>query len=485
VSVLVVDVGTSSVRTSVVRPDSSIGHVHPFQVLPSSPAPGLVELDASAIAAAVLEGAGRTLREAEDVQGVGVANQRASVIVWDRRTGEPVGPGIGWQDLRTVGACLELKAQGITLGPNESATKLAVLLDSADPGRRRDLCFGTLDTWVIWTLSGGTLHVTDSTNAGMTGLRLADGTGWDEEVLEALRIPEGVLPEVVDSSGIVGAASALEGSPVICGVAGDQQASLVGQGCTLPGTAKATFGTGAMLDCCIGDLRPSFRRRGEAGTFPICAWQRAGKITWGVEAMMLSAGTCVEWLRDELGLIQSAAGSDEIAGSCEHTEDVWFVPSFLGMGTPVWDFGARGTFVGLARGTERSQIVRAVLEGIAHRGADLLDAAESDTGLKIDRLRVDGGMSDNHTFVTALTEAIGRPVEVSPVREATTLGAGYLGGMALGIWGDESQVAATWRPIRVVEPASGEAERSSKRQRWFEARERALRLVPELSDLEF
>jgi glycerol kinase len=485
VSVLVVDVGTSSVRTSVVRPDSSIGHVHPCQVLPSSPAPGIVELDASAIAAAVLEGAERTLREAGDVQGVGVANQRASVVVWDRRTGEPVGPGIGWQDLRTVGTCLELRAQGITLGPNESATKLAVLLDSADPGRTRDLCFGTLDTWVIWTLSGGTLHVTDATNAGMTGLRLADGTGWDEEILEALRIPEGVLPEVVDSSGVVGAASALDGSPVICGVAGDQQASLVGQGCTLPGTAKATFGTGAMLDCCTGDLRPAFRRRGEAGTFPICAWQHAGNITWGVEAMMLSAGTCVEWLRDGLGLIDSAASSDEIARSSDQADDVWFVPSFLGMGTPVWDFGARGTFIGLTRDTGRSQVVRAVLEGIAHRGADLLEAAESDTGLKIDRLRVDGGMSDNHTFVSALTEAIGRPVEVSPVREATTLGAGYLGGMALGIWGDESQVAAAWRPIRVVEPASGDVERSSRRQRWFEARERALRFVPELSDLAF
>jgi glycerol kinase len=484
-SVLVVDVGTSGVRAAVVRPDSSVDHVHRIEVLPTSPAPAFVELDATAIARAVLEAAQRALHGAGEVRGVGVANQRASVIVWDRHTGEPVGPGIGWQDLRTIGTCLALKARGITLAPNESATKLAMLLDMADPERSRDLCFGTVDTWVVWTLSGGTLHVTDSTNAGVTGLRLADGTGWDEKILEALRIPEGVLPEVVDSSGMVGEASELEGAPAICGIAGDQQASLVGQGCTLPGMAKATFGTGGMLDCCIGHVRPAFNRRGEAGTFPICAWQRAQRITWGVEAIMLSAGTCVEWLRDDLGVIDSAAGSDEIAASCSDTGDVWFVPALVGMGTPVWDFGARGTFIGMTRDTGRPEIVRAVLEGIAHRGADLLEAAESDTSLEIDRLRVDGGMSANDTFVAALADAIGRPVEVSPVREATTLGAAYLAGMALGIWDGEEQVAAAWKPGHVVEPTSSGFKRSSRRDRWLAARERARRFVPELSILEF
>jgi glycerol kinase len=396
-----------------------------------------------------------------------------------------VGPGIGWQDLRTVGMCLALKEQGITLAPNESATKLGMLLDMADPERKRDLCFGTVDTWVIWTLSGGTLHVTDSTNAGVTGLRLADGTGWDERILEALRIPAGVLPEVVDSSGVVGEACVLEGSPAICGIAGDQQASLVGQGCTLPGMAKATFGTGGMLDCCIGHVRPAFIRRGEAGTFPICAWQRAGRITWGVKAIMLSAGTCVEWLRDDLGVIDSAADSEEIAASCEDTGDVWFVPALVGTGTPVWDFGARGTFVGITRDTRWPEFVRAVLEGIAHRGADLLEAAEPDTGLEIDRLRVDGGMCDNDTFVAALADAIGRPVEVSPVREATTLGAAYLAGMALGIWDGEHEVAAAWKPGRVVEPTNGDIRRAASRERWLAARERALNIVPELSALEF
>jgi glycerol kinase len=484
-SILVVDVGTSGVRSGVVRPDSSIDHVHFVEVLPTSPAPGFVELDPVAIARATLEVAQHALHGAGEVRGIAVANQRASVIVWDRRTGEPVGPGIGWQDLRTVGMCLALKEQGITLAPNESATKLGMLLDTADPERNRDLCFGTVDTWVLWTLAGGTLHVTDSTNAGMTGLRLADGTGWDDRILETLRIPERVLPEVVDSSGSVGEASVLEGSPTICGIAGDQQASLVGQGCTLPGLAKATFGTGAMLDCCIGHVRPAFVRRGAAGTFPICAWQRAGHITWGVEAMMLSAGSCMQWLRDDLGVIDSAASSDEIAASCEDTSDVWFVPALVGMGTPVWDFGARGTFVGITLGTTHSEIVRAVLEGIAHRGADLLEAAESDTGLEFDRLRVDGGMSDNSTFVAALADAIGRPVEVSSVREATTLGAAYLAGMALGIWDGEEDVAAAWKPSEVVEPTNSDVRRATNRERWFAARERALGTIPELSTLEF
>ncbi|MGH9030071.1 MAG: FGGY family carbohydrate kinase, partial [Acidimicrobiales bacterium] len=464
---------------------STIEHVHYVEVLPTSPAPTFVELDANAMAEAVLEVSRRALADAGEVQGVGIANQRASTIVWDRKTGEPVAPGIGWQDLRTVGTCLALKAQGISAAPNESSTKLAMLLDLADPQRDRDLCFGTVDTWVVWTLSGGTLHVTDSTNAGVTGLRRGDGTGWDQKVLEALRIPEQVLPEVVDSSGEVGEATVLDGSPLICGIAGDQQASLVGQGCTLEGRAKATFGTGGMLDCCVGKTRPAFPRRGDSGTFPICAWQRGGRITWGVEAIMLSAGTCIEWLRDDLGVIDTAESSDMIASGCKDTGDVWFVPALLGLGTPVWDFGARGTLVGVTRGTGRAEIVRAVLEGIAHRGADLLEAAESDTGLSIGDLRVDGGMSDNVTFTKALADATGRRVEVSPVREATTLGAAYLAGLALGVWADEQEVADAWRPGRVVEPSTGDSRRAQVRARWLEARERALRTVPELSTLDF
>ena len=477
---LVVDVGTSGVRAAIVRPDATVEHIHHREVLPSSPAPGFVEFDARLMADAVLAVAHETLAEGGPVESVGITDQRASTIVWDRATGEPVGPGVGWQDLRTVGMCLALREQGVRVAPNASATKLAFLLDMADPGRERDLCFGTVDTWVAWTLSGGALHVTDLSNAGVTGLMTTDGSGWDPKVLEVLRVPERVLPAIVDSSGAVGEAAALPGAPPIAGIAGDQQASLVGQGCTRPGLAKVTFGTGGMLDLCAGAARPAFEQRGPAGTFPIVAWRRGGAITWGIEAVMLSAGTAVEWLRDDLGVIASAAESDDVAAACTDTGDVWFVPALLGLGTPAWDFGARGTFVGLTRGTGRPEIVRAVLEGVAHRGADLVESAEADGNVKISSLRVDGGMSANRTFVQALADATARPVEVSPVLEATTLGAAFLAGLATGTWRDEDDIAATWRPKVVVEPA-----RRVDRDRWLAARDRATHWVQELSTLEF
>lgn len=479
-SVLAVDVGTSGVRASVVRPDASVGHVNYRQVLPSSPAPGFVEFDPREMAEAVLEVAAAALDGAGAVDAVGITTQRASTVVWDRSTGEPVGPGIGWQDLRTAGYCLMLQSQGIRLAPNQSATKLAVLLDIGDPDRARDLCAGTVDSWIAWTLSRGEVHVSDASNAAVTGLLHGDASGWDDSVLEALRIPRSVLPEVVDSTGVVGEASALAGAPPIAGIAGDQQASLVGQGCVRPGLAKATFGTGGMLDLCVGADRPAFPRKGPGGTFPIVAWRQAGSLTWGIEAIMLSAGSCIEWLRDDLGLLSSAAESDEVAASCTDAAGVWFVPALFGLGTPVWDYGARGTLLGLTRGSGRAEIVRAVLEGIAHRGADLLEAAEADSGLSISSLRVDGGMSANRTFTQALADAIARPVEVSAVTEATTLGAAFLAGTAVGTWSGLEEATALVRPRAVIEPV-----RRLDRERWLDARDRSLRTVPDLSNLDF
>lgn len=488
-TILVVDVGTSGVRGSIVRPDGSVEHVNYVEVLPDTPFPGLVEFDAAALAAAVLDVAGRTLSDGGPVEVVGIANQRASTIVWDRATGEPVGPAIGWQDLRTVGTCLELQAKGFRLAPNASATKVAAILDQFDPDRARaergELAFGTVDSWVAWTLSGGQLHISDATNAAVTGLVRRDGSAWDAAVLEELRIPTSMLPTIVDSTGLTGEAVALAGRPPIGGIAGDQQASLVGQGCTRPGLAKATFGSGGMLDQCIGPTRPGFASRGEAGTIPIVAWRRGGKVTWGIEAIMLSAGTCVEWLRDDLGLINTAEESDRVAAACPDTGDVWFVPALLGLGTPVWDFGARGTFVGITRGTGRPQMVRAVLEGVAYRGCDLLLAAEADSGLPIDALRIDGGMSANDVFTQALADACGRPIEISPVLEATTLGAAYLAGMAVGTWKDEQDIAGTWAPRRVVEPSISADEQGTRRERWLRARSRSETTIPELSGLDF
>jgi glycerol kinase len=247
-----------------------------------------------------------------------------------------------------------------------------------------------------------------------------------------------------------------------------------------PGLAKITFGTGGMLDVCVGEERPASVRQGPHGTFPIVAWGDRAGLTWGVEAVMLAAGTNVEWLRDDLGIIDSAEASDDVAAACETTDGVVYVPALFGLGTPTWDYGARGTLLGITRGTGRAQVVRAVLEGVAHRGADLVEAAEADAGLALDQLRVDGGMTANATFVQAVADATQRPVEVSPEREATTLGAGFLAGLAVGTWSGWDEVAASWRPRTVVEPA-----RELDRDRWREALSRATGWEPDLTAISF
>jgi glycerol kinase len=429
---------------------------------------------------AFVQTARTALAEGGPVEAIGIANQRASTIVWDRVTGEPVAPGLGWQDLRTLGDCLVFQAEGLRFAPNQSATKIRHLLDAADPERRRDLCVGTVDSWIIWTLTDGAVNVTDPSNAGVTGLFSVDSLDWDDALLAKLNIPRSAMPRVVDSSGPIAPATALEGAPMICGIAGDQQASLIGQGCVRPGPAKITFGTGGMLDLVIGPDRPVTAMRSASGTFPIVTWRRGEETMWGLEAIMLSAGTNVEWLRDDLGIIDSVAASHDIAQQCSDTDGVVYVPALLGLGTPHWDYGARGTLLGITRGTGRAHIVRAVLEGIAQRGADLVDAAEAETGVTIPSLRIDGGMSANPTFIQALANATQRSVEISPVLEATTLGAAFLAGLAVGIWNGWDDVAATWKPLRAVEP-NGEAQR----ERWAVAVDRARSWHSDLSSFDF
>ena len=478
--ILVVDVGTTGLRAAAVGPDGAVGPIRYRESPPTSPAPMFVEFDPVQMAADALDLARLVVDEVGGVQAVGIANQRTSTVVWDRATGVPVGPGISWQDVRTAGMCLALHAQGIRLAPNESATKLKFLLDLADPDRRRDLCFGTIDTWIAWTLSGGSVHVTDPGNAGCTGLFKLDASGWNHGMCAALDIPLSVLPTIVDSSGVVGHATTLPGSPPIAGLTGDQQGALLGQGCVTSGQAKVTFGTGGMLDLCLGDERPSFPRVGAAGTFPVVAWRLGGHVTWGIEAVMMSAGQAVGWLKDDLGLIETPAQSESVARQCDDSGGVMFVPALQGLGAPVWDFGARGTLLGLTRGAGRPEIVRAVLEGVAHRAVDLVEAAEADGAASIDALRVDGGMTANQVFVQALANAAQRPVEVSRVREATTLGAAFLAGLAVGVWSDVDECAATWAPGQVVSP-----KRRADRAKWLDARERARAWVPELTALEF
>lgn len=484
--VLVVDVGTSSVRAGIVSGDATVTEVVQVPVLPSSPEPGQVEFDALAIKAAVLETA-RAALATGPVDGVGIANQRATTIVWDARTGIPIGPAIGWQDLRTVINCLLLQAEGLRLAPNVSATKAQWLLDTFDPDRSagEHLRFGTMDSWIAWTLSEGHLHVTDATNAAVTGLVDRSARSWDATTLGVLGLPETMMPRIVDSTGPLGEASALEGAPPICGIAGDQQASLIGQGCVAPGQAKITFGTGGMLDMVVGPEAPDSPQRSAGGTFPIIARQRDGVPTWGLEAIMLSAGSCVEWLRDDLGIIATAEESAALAAKASGDDGVVFVPALLGLGTPSWDFGARGLLLGITRGTGRAEIARAVLEGVAQRGLDLVESAESDGGVALSSLRVDGGMTSNDVFLEILADTLGRPIEVSPVLEATTLGAGYLAGLSTGLWSDEDDVAASWSPRRTIAPQRDDASRAAARERFLEARRRAERTIPDLSGVEF
>jgi glycerol kinase len=479
VRTLVLDIGTSSVRASLLHGDGRTERELVRELLPESPADGVVQFDAAQMAATTLMLA-REVLDDDVVDGVGITNQRASTIVWDRATGEPVGPGLGWQDLRTLGECFAAREHHLRLAPNQTATKAQWLLDQADPGRTRDLVIGTVDTWIVWTLTNGATHVTDTTNAGVTGLANFALDGWSTAVLEALRIPSHALATIVASAGEIGRADALPGAPPIVAILGDQQASLAGQACVEVGQAKITFGTGGMLDQNLGARPHATDRRYPSGSFPIAAWRVDGETTWGLEAVMLAAGTNIQWLRDELGLISSASDSHRVASECASTDGVVYVPALVGLGTPAWDYGARSGFFGVTRGTSRAQVVRAVLEGIAHRGADLVEAAEADSGIAIPALRIDGGMSDNPTFVRALADAAQKPVEIAPVREATTLGAGLVAALAVGEYTSMADLALTWDPRVRIEPGD-----PPDRDRWRTAVERSRRWIPELSGIDF
>jgi glycerol kinase len=472
VTLLVIDVGTTGVRAAAVGEDGRIFHAEYREVPPSSPAPGLVEFDARTMADAALAVARATVAAAGGVDAVGIANQRSSTIAWSRATGEPVGPGLGWQDLRTVEHCKRLQSAGLLVSPNSTATKAAWLLAQCADADARDVCVGTVDSWIAWTLSEGALHVTDTSNASSSGLWSASEDDWNGDLLRTVRVPRSVLPTIVDSSAVLGEATALPGAPPIAGIAGDQQASLAGQGCVRPGMAKITFGTGGMLDLCLGEKRPAFDIVGPSGCVPAVAWRRRGASTWLLEGLTLAAGSCVEWLRDGLGLLTDTRDCHVIAASCASSEGVVFVPALVGLGTPYWDYEARGALLGLSRGTRRAHIVRAVLEGVAQRAADLVESAERDSGLAIEALRIDGGMTANATFVQAVSDATGRRVDVSSEAEATTLGAAFLAGLAIGSWKGWDDVTAAWSPARSVEPAG-----SFDRARWKDACNRAKTLA--------
>jgi glycerol kinase len=345
-----------------------------------------------------------------------------------------------------------------------------------------DILIGTVDTWLVWKLTRGAAHVTDHTNAAVTGLTVPSGLQWDDNTCAAFEISPAQLPRIVNTMGYVADASDLPGTPPIMAIAGDQQASLVGQGCITAGQAKITFGTGGMLDVYVGEHAPTQSQRSGAGTFPIVAFSRDEQLHYGTEAIMLSAGSNIEWLCHDMGLIASPEESDAVAASCASSDGVMYVPALVGLGTPYWDYGARGSLFGITRGTTRAHIVRAVLEGIAHRGADLVEAAEADSALSIQELRIDGGMSRNATFVQSLANASNRPVKVSAHAEATTLGAGFLAGAASGQWSHLDEAISTIRWAKSVDPL-GNSELG--RQQWAEAISRSRAWIPDLSALDF
>lgn len=479
---LAIDVGTSSVRTAIVDESGAVSALWQRRLTITTPQPGEVELDADEIGRVVLELVGRTLNDGGPVDVVGITNQRATTVLFDPLTGRSVGPTLGWQDLRTVFDCLSLQGEGLRLAPNQSATKLRWLLDHAARDAR-EVRFATIETWVAWLLSRGEAHVTDHSNAAITGLVDVDVSAWHEATLEVLGIDPVVLPHIVPTMGVAGLASALAGAPPITALVGDQPASLFGQSCISRG-AKITFGTGAMLNMAGDERAPSAMTRFASGCFPIVVRSTSQSMTWGIEGIALSAGAALDWAVEDLGLIDSVAASGPLAASVASSEGVTFVPALSGLGTPQWDFGARGAFYGLTFGTQRAHLVRAILEGIAHRGTDLIDAAVLETGATLDEIRVDGGMTANDVFLQALADASGRRVAVSPEREATTRGAGLMALVGAGHLG-LGDVESLWQPARVLEPSLGDDERLERRATWAQALERAGATIPALSEIRF
>ncbi len=481
VNALAIDVGSSSIRTAIVNERGVVSHVHQRPLHVATPSPGFVELDAEEITHSALELAAATLRAGGECVCVGVTNQRATTIVFDPATGVAVGPALSWQDLRTVIDCLVLQGEGLQLAPNQSATKARWLVEhAARPSR--ELRFATIETWLVWHLTRGASFVSDRSNAGVSGLVNTTLDGWDERTLSLLAIDPVMLPELVDTMCNVGPASALAGAPPITAIVGDQSASLFGQSCVRAG-AKITFGTGAMLDLVHGDHSPPTLARYPSGCYPVALRSREGVITWGVEGIVFSAGSCVEWLVD-LGLLSEVSDSERVAESVGDTAGVSFVPAFSGLGTPEWDFGARGGFFGLTRGTTRAHLVRAVLEGIAHRGADLLEAAQGEVGTSLDELHVDGGMSVNRFFVQRLADFSGHVVSVSSEREATTRGAGLMALVSAGHLTLED-VETLWSPAFVATPSLDQRERAVARDAWRSSLAKSRRTIPELSDVSF
>jgi glycerol kinase len=489
--VLALDQGTTSSRAIVFDETGAECGRAQAEFAQHFPQPGWVEHDPADIWQSQRETARAALRAANvsaaDLAAIGIANQRETTLLWDRATGAPVHAAIVWQDRRTSPLCEELKARGLEpvfraatgllLDPYFSGTKLAWLLDNVPGARvraeRGELAFGTVDTWLIWNLTGGRAHVTDYTNASRTLLFDIARLDWSDELLSALRIPRAVLPRALPSIGTFGttAASVFGAAIPIAGVAGDQQAALVGQAGFARGIAKNTYGTGSFLVLNTGTEVV----RSESGLLSTVAYAtEPGVATYALEGSIFVTGAAVQWLRDGLGLIAASSDIEQLAAQAPDTGGVYFVPAFTGLGAPHWDPYARGAILGLTRGTSRAQIARAALEAMAYQTVDVVRAMERDANVILAELRVDGGAATNDLAMQFQADMLGVDVVRPQITETTALGAAYLAGIGSGVWHDTAAVAGLWREARRFRPQMDASVRERLLAGWHRAVERAL-----------
>lgn len=487
--ILAFDQGTTSSRALVFDHGGNVRSVAQKEFRQLFPQPGWVEHDGNEIWASQLgvameaiAGAGLT---AADIVAIGITNQRETTLVWDRGTGRPICNAIVWQDRRTAGQCEQMKADwlepffrertGLVLDPYFSGTKLAWILDNVPGARvraeRGELAFGTVDSWLVWNLTGGERHVTDASNASRTLLYNIHRGEWDSDLLKALRIPAALLPEIVPSSGVCGhTAPSLFASRVpISGIAGDQQAALFGQVCDRPGTVKNTYGTGCFMLMHTGDQAVASKRN----LLTTVACRIDETIEYALEGSVFVAGAAVQWLRDGLGIIRSSGEVEALAASVPDNGGVYLVPAFAGLGAPHWDPFARGALFGLTRGSTAAHIARAALESIAFQTADLLAAMEHDAHMALPELRVDGGATSNNLLMQFQADLLGVPVVRPKDTETTALGAAFLAGLAVGYWCDRSEIAGLRQIERTFIPSMERERAEELRTRWSRALERS------------
>ena len=483
--IMALDSGTTSNRCILFDKDGRICSLAQKEFTQIFPQPGWVEHDADEIFSTQLEVAREALRNigasARDIAAIGITNQRETTVVWNKLTGRPVYHAIVWQCRRTAGYCDALRSEGWTekirsktglvIDPYFSGTKIRWILENVPGAReqaaRGELLFGTVETWLIWKLTGGRVHVTDHSNASRTMLFNIHTLQWDAEILNKLEIPGSMLPTAVPSSAVYGETEAeYFGAPImISGAAGDQQAALFGQTCFTPGESKCTYGTGAFLLMNTG----STPIRSENGLVTTIAWSLGDQVTYALEGSIFVAGAAIQWLRDELRFIESAADSEYMARKVPDTNGCYVVPAFTGLGAPYWDAYARGAILGLTRGTNKNHIIRATLDSIAYQTNDVLRAMESDAKLELSVLKVDGGAAANNYLVQTQSDISGTSVLRPRCVETTAMGAAYLAGLAVGYWKDLDEIQANWAVDRAFAPTISPEQRSGKIRGWHKA----------------